>query len=183
VADEPRNRFDRDVEVVETGGSTLTRYQHLDQELDLLTQRLKNGGVILEARAVDRRVEVSLAPKGGVGLTGRFPTFQLALTCLGEALDDNPLDQPEGECPGIEPIDQALLGGSELTVSRVGVSNSGTCIMAIWKRKLEPRFFSHKGKEHKVYRVGNRTAIKSGVLEAALRALDEEEHIREWSAL
>lgn len=180
--DEPKSRFDHDVEVEEPGGPSLTRYQHLDQEMDLLNRRLKREGMALEARAVDRRVEVSMGPKEA-RVTGRFPTFQTALICLGEALDGEPLDQPEGECPGIDPIDQALLEGAELRVTRVGVSDSGTCLMAVWKRKLEPRSFSHNGKEHKVYRISSRTSVNSGVLEAAQRALLEEEHIHEGTVL
>jgi hypothetical protein len=180
--DEPKSRFDHDVEVEEPGGPSLSRYQHLDQEMALLNRRLKQGGTALEARAVDRRVEVSMGPKEAK-VTGKFPTFQTALICLGEALGGDPLDQPEGECPGIDPIDQALLEGAELRVTRVGVSNSGTCLKAVWKRKLEPRSFSHKGKQHKVYRIGSRTSIKAGVLEAAQRALMEEEYIHEGTVL
>ena len=92
---------------------------------------------------------------------------------MGEALNGEPLEDIEGECPGIEPLDQELLKGSTLTVRGLGER-----LIAGWTRMLPERTYVHKGVMHRVHRTGTRTAtglitIKSrGVAKEALEATE-----------
>ena len=171
-------RFDHDIDIIEPAeGPIVSRFGRLDREVELVDKTILNGST-LEARAENKRIIVTLMPNGPAG---KYPTLEIGLISLGESLNGDPLEDVEGEAPGIDPVDQELLKGSTLTVMGLGQR-----LMAVWKRTLPERTYQHKGATHRVHRTGTRTAtgqlsIKSmGVAKAAL---DVTEAVAEGSIL
>jgi len=170
-----KNRFNRDLEVDDPSEVVLTRFQHLTRESDLVDARILAGG-FLEASAEKNRIFVLLHSNF---LSGRYPSFHIGLLSLGEALQGDPFESDvPGECSGIDPIDQALLGGSTLTVEKLG-----SRLQATWIRSLPYRTFKYEGKEHRVYRQGARKAKGTKIIETATVALQEKELVIEGSLL
>ncbi len=165
------SRFDHDIDIAEPAeGPVVSRFERLDREVDLVDKALLDGST-LEVTAADNRILLTLKPSG---LSGKYPTFEVGLISLGEALNGDPLEDVKGESPGLDPIDQELLKGTTLTVSGLGKR-----LIAVWKRVLPERTYKHKGVTHRVHRTGTRTAADSlsaksrGVAKAALEAREE----------
>jgi hypothetical protein len=171
-------RFDHDIDIIDASeGPVVSRFERLDREVDLVDKAIL-GGSTLEVVAESNRIILALRPGGP---SGKYPTLEVGLISLGEALNGDPLEDVEGDCPGIDPVDQELLKGSTLTITGLG-----TRLMAVWKRKLPERTFQYKGKPHRVHRTGTRTAV--GVLAnksrgIAKEALEATEEIAEGSIL
>lgn len=164
------SRFDHDIDIIEPAeGPIASRFERLDREVDLVDKNILSGST-LEVRAENKRIILALKPNGP---SGKYPTLEVGLISLGEALNGDPLEDVEGESPGIDPVDQELLKGSTLTVMGLGER-----LIAVWRRTLPERTYHHKGKTHRVHRTGTRTAtglraIKSrGVAKAALEATE-----------
>lgn len=165
------SRFERDIDVTDAPeGPVVSRFERLDREVDLVDKALLDGST-LEVKAENNRILLSLEPNG---ISGKYPTLEVGLISIGEALNGDPLEDVEGESPGLDPVDQELLRGTTLTVSGLGKR-----LIAVWKRVLPERAYKHKGVTHRVHRTGTRTAsgllaIKSrGVAKEALEANEE----------
>lgn len=144
-------RFDHDIDIIDlSNGPVVSRFDRLDREVDLVDRAILNGST-LEVRAEGTRIILALTPEGP---SGKYPTIEVGLISLGEALNGDPLEDVEGECPGIDPIDQELLKGSTLTIK--GLRER---LIAVWKRTLPERTYQHKGLIHRVHRTGTRTSI------------------------
>jgi hypothetical protein len=171
-------RFDHDIDIIESStGPVVSRFERLDREVDLVDRAIL-GGSTLEVRAEAKRITLALVPNGP---SGTYPTLEVGLISLGEALNGEPLEKVEGECPGLDPIDQELLKGSTLTIKGLGER-----LIAVWKRTLPERTYRHKNVVHRVYRTGTRTATshlyqKSRV--TAKEALEVAEVVAEGSIL
>lgn len=163
-------RFDHDIDIIEpSAGPVVSRFERLDREVDLVDRAILSGST-LEVRAEAKRIILALTPNGP---SGKYPTIEVGLISLGEALNGDPLEDVEGECPGLDPIDQELLKGSTLTISGLGER-----LIAVWKRILPERTYRHKGVTHRVHRTGTRTATGAlshksrGVAKSALEATE-----------
>ena len=171
-------RFDHDIDILEPStGPVVSRFERLDREIDLVDRAIL-GGSTLEVRAEEKRIILTLTPNGP---SGKYPTIEVGLISLGEALNGDPLEDVEGECPGIDPIDQELLKGSTLTIKGLG-----TRLIAVWKRILPERSYTHKKVVHRVHRTGTRTAtglLSSKSRGVAKEALDVTEAVAEGSIL
>jgi hypothetical protein len=171
-------RFDHNIDIIEPAeGPIVSRFERLDREVELVDHKIMQG-FTLEAIAENGRINVSLKPNGP---SGKFPSLEIGLISLGEFLDGSPLEDVEGEAPGIEPVDQELLKGATLTVQGLGQR-----LIAVWRRSLPERTFDHKGKTHRVHRTGTRTAtsvVAIRTLGVAREALTMEEKVSEGTIL
>lgn len=163
-------RFDHNIDIIEpAAGPVISRFERLDWEVDLVDRAILSGST-LEVRAEVRRLILALTPNGP---SGKYPTNEIGWISLGEALNGGPLEDVEGECPGLDPIDQELLNGSTLTISGLGER-----LIAVWKRILPERTYRHKGVVHRVHRTGTRTATavlshkSRGVAKEALEVIE-----------
>jgi hypothetical protein len=171
-------RFDHDIDIIEPcTGPVVSRFERLDREVDLVDRAILSGST-LEVRAEGKRITLVLTPDGPAG---KYPTIEVGLISLGEALNGDPLEDVEGECPGLDPLDQELLKGSTLTIKGLGER-----LIAVWKRILPERTYQHKGVTHRVHRTGTRTAtaeLSHKSRGVAKEALEVTEAVAEGSIL
>jgi hypothetical protein len=163
-------RFDHDIDIIDPSeGPVVSRFERLDREVDLIDRAILSGST-LEVRSDGTRIILALTPEGP---SGKYPTLEVGLISLGEVLNGDPLEDVEGGCPGIDPVDQELLKGSILTIKGLGER-----LIAVWKRTLPERTYQHKGLTHRVHRTGTRTAVailshkSRGVAKSALEATE-----------
>jgi len=165
------NRFERELEVWEPTEGT-SRFERLDKGLPFVASVILQGKV-LGAQAKEGRILVSLEASHGL-----FPSFEMGVASLGEALLGEPLADVPGACSGVDPIDRFLLDGGKLAVHSLG-----NRLHALLVQDLAPRTFMDKGTEHEVYRKGTRKGQGDNVLAAVQEALGAHEDIMEGSLL
>ena len=148
-----KTRYQRRIEVLDFSGTPLTRYARFDRALTTVLKRVLAGSE-LKVEASGKRLKISLGTEG----TWEFPTIETGLRSIGDILEGNigAVTTIEGECPGIDLIDQELLRGSTLSVS--GFSGK---VKVCWVRALPPEEIVLKsGGSHRVVQKGVRTLIQ-----------------------
>jgi|WetSurMetagenome_2_1015567.scaffolds.fasta_scaffold362631_1 hypothetical protein len=174
---EPKTRYRRGIEVLDPQVKPLTRYQRLDRVLTTVFREILAGSD-LSVEAKDQRIHISLGSKG----SWEFPTLELGLRSIGDLLEGNigAVTTIEGECPGVDPIDQELLAGSSLSVS-----NFGGKVKVCWIRSLPEQEVQLKSRSHRVTHKGVRTLIQDGSnpIDLIRDALSASERIEKGSNL
>ena len=173
-----KTRYNRRIEILDSSVKPLTRYERFDRGLTTVLKRVL-GGSDLKVEAKGKRLQISLGTEG----TWDFPTIEIGLRAIGDLLDGaiGAVTTIEGECPGIDPIDQELLNGSFLSVSAF----SGK-VKVCWIRTLPPQEIGLKsGGSHRVTQKGVRTSIQEeGKILALIRdALAAPERIEKGTTL
>lgn len=175
---EPRTRYQRSIEVIDSQVKPLSRYERFDRVLTTVLREVLHGSE-LKAEAKGRRIHISL----GVIGSWEYPNLELGLRSIGDLLEGNigAVGTVEGECSGIDPIDQELLTGSFLVVS-----SFGSKVKICWIRTLPPQEVSLKsGGTHHVTQKGFRTSIydESSLLDLLRDSLKAQERIEKGSTL
>lgn len=150
---EAKTRYQRRIEVLDFSGKILTRYERFDRVLTTVLKRVLAGSE-LKVEAIGKRLKISLGSDGA----WEFPTIETGLRSIGDILEGNigSVTTIEGECPGVDPIDQELLRGSILSVS--GFSGK---VKVCWLRDLPSEEIELKsGGSHRVVQKGVRTLIQ-----------------------
>lgn len=150
---EPKTRYQRRIDVPDPRAPRLTRYERFDQVFATVLKEVCSGSE-LRAEAKGRRILISLGTKG----VWEFPTLETGLRSIGDILEQNigAVTTIEGDCPGIDPLDQELLNGSFLCVSAFGDK-----VKVCWVRTLPAQEIGLKsGATHRVARTGIRTLIR-----------------------
>jgi hypothetical protein len=172
-----KSRYHRGIEVIDHQVKPLTRYQRLDRVLTTVFREILVGSK-LSAKAKDQRIHIFLGSKGA----WEFPTLELGLRSIGDLLEGNigALTTIEGECPGVDLIDQELLAGSSLSVFKFGDK-----VKICWIRSLPGQEVQLKSGVHYVTNKGVRTSIQEGskLLDLIRRALAVTERIEKGSNL
>jgi hypothetical protein len=175
---EPRTRYNRSVEVIDSQVKPLSRYQRFDRVFTTVLKEVLRGSD-LSAEANGRRIHISLGTKG----SWEYPNFELGLRSIGDLLESNigAVATIKGECSGNDPIDQELLKGAFLVASAFG-----TKVKICWIRTLPAQEVGLKsGGTHRVTQKGVRTAIyeESNFLELIRASLVAQERIEKGSTL
>jgi hypothetical protein len=176
---EAKTRYNRSVEIIDFQVKPLTRYERFDRVFTTVLKEVLAGSE-LKADAKGKRIHISLGTKG----TWEYPTFELGIRTIGDLLENNigaGLDTIEGECPGIDPIDQELLRGSFLSASAFGGK-----VKICWIRSLPAQEIGLKsGGTHRITQKGVRTLIQdeSNFLELIRAGLAAQERIEKGSTL
>lgn len=174
---EARTRYNRSVEVIDFQVKPLTRYERLDRVFTTILKEVLRGSD-LKVEAKSKRIHISLGTKG----PWEYPTLELGLRTIGDLLEGNVgavVDTIEGECPGIDPIDQELLQGAFLTASAFGDK-----VKICWIRTLPAQEIGLKsGSAHRVAQKGVRTSIydESNFLDLIRASLAAPERIEKVS--
>lgn len=150
---EAKTRYQRRIEVLDFSGKPTTRYERFDRVFVTVLQKVLAGSE-LQVESSEKRIKISLGSEG----TWEFPTLEIGLRCIGDILESNigAVSTMEGECPGVDPIDQELLNGSTLSVSGFGGK-----VRVCWVRPLPPEEIELKsGGSHRVVQKGVRTLIQ-----------------------
>lgn len=148
---EPKSRYQRRIEVIDYSIKPLTRYERFDRVFSTILDEVRAGSdLVVQANA--KRIQISL----GADRVGVFPTLEVGLRCIGDLLENNgAITSIEGDCPGTDSLDQELLSGNYLTVSKFGDK-----LKVCWIRNLSAQEFDLKdGATHRVARRGIRTWI------------------------
>jgi hypothetical protein len=175
---EPKTRYHRGIEVIDFQVKPLTRYERLDRVFTTVLKEVMAGSD-LKVVSQDKRIQISLGTKG----TWDHLTLEIGLRAIGDLLERNigAITPVAGECPGIDPIDQELLAGASLIVTR-----SHDKVKVCWIRTLPPQEVELKsGGKHLFNRKGTRVTIQeeSNILELIRSALAAPEHIEKSSVL
>ena len=175
---EAKTRYNRGVEVIDLQVKPLTRYERLDRVFTTVLRRVMSG-YDLKVSSKDKRIQISLGEKD----TWDYPTLEIGLRAIGDLLEENigAITIVDGECPGIDPIDQELLAGASLLVTR-----SHDRVKTCWTRALAQDAINLKsGGKHLVNRMGVRVTLQeeSNLLELIRSALAAPEHIVKSSVL
>lgn len=150
---EPRTRYQRRIDVPDPQVPRLTRYERFDRVLTTVLKEVLAGSE-LKAEAKGKRILISLGARG----VWEFPTLETGLRSIGDILEQNigAVTTIEGDCPGIDPLDQELLNGSFLSVSAFGDK-----VKVCWVRTLPAQEIGLKsGGTHRVAQTGVRTLIR-----------------------
>jgi len=175
---EAKTRYHRAVEVIDFQVKPLTRYERLDRVFTTVLKEVMDGSD-LKVVAKDKRIQISLGEKG----TWDHLTLEIGLRAIGDLLERNigAITTVDGDCPGIDPIDQELLAGASLLVTR-----SHDKVKVLWVRMLSPQEVSLKsGGKHLVSRKGIRVTIQeeSNILDLIRATLAAPEHIEKSSVI
>jgi hypothetical protein len=175
---EPKTRYQRRIDVLDFQVPRLTRYERFDRVLTTILKEVCAGSE-LKAEAKGKRILISLGTKG----LWEFPTLEVGLRSIGDILEGNigTVTQIEGDCPGINPLDQELLNGSFLSVSAFGDK-----VKVCWVRILPTQEIGLKsGGSHRVAQTGVRTLIRdaSKLLSLIREAVEAPERIDKVSTL
>lgn len=158
----PQSRFDRDPDISDFTGVPSIRFDRLGQESRLIEARIRSGARLAASLAGDQ-IYACLEPDS---LSGRYPSFHVALTSLGASLEGEGQEEVPGSVSDQDPIDQAFLDGNALTVEKLGFG-----LLATWVKSLPIRTFTDRGVIHRVYRKGVRKAKGDTILETCVLAL------------
>jgi hypothetical protein len=151
---EPKTRYQRKIEVLDLSTKPLTRYERFDRVLTTVLKEILAGSDLEVKLKEGKRISISLGKLG----SWEFPTLEIGLRSIGDILESNigAVTTIEGECPGLDLIDQELLKGSFLSVSAF----SGK-VKVCWIQTLPPQEFELKsGGSHRVTQKGVRTSIQ-----------------------
>ena len=175
---ESKTRYQRGIEIIDFKVKPLTRYERLDRVFTTVLKEVMSG-CDLKVSSKDSRIQISLGTKG----TWEYPTLEIGLRAIGDQLEENigAITTVDGECPGIDPIDQELLAGAFLLVTR-----SHDKVKVCWIRTLPPQEIALKsGGKHLVNRKGVRVIIQeeSNFLDLIRSSLSAPEHIERSSVL
>ena len=171
----PTSRYEREVDIEDPSVVPTSRFEHMSREVLHLQQAILDGS-ILDATLVDGGIQLVLTPNH---LCGSYPSFEVGLVCLGEALEsDAPLQEVKGVTLDSGPIESEFLRGAHLTVFPLG-----GYLLATWRRSLPIRSFEYQGKLHQVHRSGVRRAQGITLVETTLTAISGPEVIQEGSLL